>query len=226
MPLPKTIDDFAKAFALVEAEGLEGYVDGGAGAGVTLGLVLAVHVRILPAWLPADPEWQSLTGEQTKLAKLMAAAPMPTSHGPATPLPALPAGWRIEELTAGPDADRRVRYSHLRPAELRWSDLIAFVTGFEPAGTARITGLEIRSRGTRSKRVMAAVELTVTLPAGTTRRQAGATFPPRAEPAMARTIGPVVPSAFRLPGPDGCAFRPRLPGGLRANRPYPPFWAG
>jgi 4-hydroxymandelate oxidase len=37
MPLPKTIDDFAKAFALVEAEGLEGYVDGGAGAGVTLG---------------------------------------------------------------------------------------------------------------------------------------------------------------------------------------------
>ncbi|MFM8236684.1 MAG: alpha-hydroxy acid oxidase [Actinomycetota bacterium] len=36
MPLPKTIDDFARAFALTEAQGLEGYVDGGAGAEVTL----------------------------------------------------------------------------------------------------------------------------------------------------------------------------------------------
>ena len=195
-------------------------------AGVTLSLVLAVRERILPAWLPADPEWKSLTEEKAALAKLIAAAPMPTSHGPATPLPALPADWRIEELAPGPDADRRVRYSHLRPAELRWSDLIAFAAGFEPAGTARLTGLEIRSRGTRSKRGMTAVELTVTLPAGTTRRQAGATFPPRAEPAMARTIGPVVPSAFRPPEPDGCASRLRLPGGLRANRPDPPFWAG
>ena len=36
MPLPKTIDDFARSFALVEAQGLEGYVDGGAGAEITL----------------------------------------------------------------------------------------------------------------------------------------------------------------------------------------------
>ena len=36
MPFPKTIDDFARTFALVEAQGLEGYVDGGAGTEITL----------------------------------------------------------------------------------------------------------------------------------------------------------------------------------------------
>jgi len=195
-------------------------------AGVTLGLALAFRERILPAWLPADPEWKSLTEEKAALNKLIAAVPAETSQAHNAQLPALPAGWRIDELTAGPNEDRCIRYSHLQPAELRWSDLIAFVAGFEPSGFARITGLEIRSQGTRTKRVIAAVELTVTLPAGTTRRQAGATFPPRAEPAMARTIGPVVPSAFRPPEPDGCASRLRLPGGLRANRPDPPVWAG
>jgi hypothetical protein len=195
-------------------------------AGVTLGLVLAIHARILPAWLPADPEWKSLTGEKAALAKLVATAPAQTSQAHTAQLPELPAGWRIDELSVGPDEGRRIRYSHMRPAELRWSDLIAFAAGFEPTGTARITKLEIRSQGTRSKRVIAVVELTVILPVETTRRQAGATFPPRSEPAMTRTIGPVVPSAFRPPEPDGCASRLRLPGGLRANRPDPPVWAG
>lgn len=36
MPLPRTIDDFAKVFSIVEPEGLEGYVDGPAGHGITL----------------------------------------------------------------------------------------------------------------------------------------------------------------------------------------------
>ncbi len=36
VPLPKTINDFARAFAISETEGLEGYVDGGAGTEITL----------------------------------------------------------------------------------------------------------------------------------------------------------------------------------------------
>jgi 4-hydroxymandelate oxidase len=36
MPLPRTVEDFAKVFAVVEPEGVEGYVDGAAGHGITL----------------------------------------------------------------------------------------------------------------------------------------------------------------------------------------------
>lgn len=36
MPMPRTIDDFRRSFTIVEPEGLEGYVDGPAGAGITL----------------------------------------------------------------------------------------------------------------------------------------------------------------------------------------------
>jgi len=35
MPLPRTIEDFATAFRIIEPEGLEGYVDGAAGKGIT-----------------------------------------------------------------------------------------------------------------------------------------------------------------------------------------------
>ncbi|NQW71734.1 MAG: alpha-hydroxy-acid oxidizing protein [Actinobacteria bacterium] len=43
MPLPRTIEDFRRSFITMETEGLEGYVDGGSGRGITA-------IRNVEAW--------------------------------------------------------------------------------------------------------------------------------------------------------------------------------
>ena len=119
VPLPKTIDDFARAFAISETEGLEGYVDGGAGTEITLR-------RNRAAWDAIELLPRVLRGVGTRdLTTAVLGAPEPA------PIVVAPVGF---QQYAHPDggvevpraaAAAGIRYAHSTFATSGFADLAA-----------------------------------------------------------------------------------------------------
>jgi hypothetical protein len=154
-------------------------------AGLCLGLCVGVRERLLPAWLPSAAEWQSLETERIKLSELVAAAASQSTTKSSSLDLVIPDNWTTERLANGPDDEEHVVYRASQPEALRWADLIAFVVQLEAQSPARIVKLHIRSSGNRTTRNISAFEITVSRPAKTKPRQAGASFPPSGGPAPA-----------------------------------------
>lgn len=146
-------------------------------AGLCLGLCVGVRERLLPTWLPSAAEWQSLDTERIKLSGLVAATTgQSATHSPSLDL-VVPDHWSTTRLANVSNDEEHVVYRASQPAALRWADLIAFVVQLEAQSPARIAALLIRSSGNRTTRNISTVEITVSRPAETKPRTAGASFP-------------------------------------------------
>lgn len=134
---------------------------------------------------------------------------------------ALPDGWLREELPSSETSALHIRYVR-HGGGISWNELLAFVAQCE--GRTGLVSLDIQSQGTTRQRSIARVEIVVPFTPGTTRRQAGATFPEASGADAPRKVGrgPSLrrPSAFtgrlRLPapapGPASASSRPDPPG--------------
>lgn len=119
VPLPKTIADFARAFAISESEGLEGYIDGGAGDEITLR-------RNREAWDAVELLPRSLRGVGTRdLTTRVLGAEEPA------PIMVAPVGFQQYAQPDGgievPRAAARagIRYAHSTFATSGFDDLAA-----------------------------------------------------------------------------------------------------
>ena len=119
MPLPRTIEDFRRAFLTMETEGLEGYVDGGSGRGLTA-------LRNVDAWEQIEllPRVLAGSGKPDTTTSLL---------GQVEPTPLLVAPTGFQEYVH-PDGGRAVpqacaasgiRYCHSTFATSGFDDLAA-----------------------------------------------------------------------------------------------------
>ena len=119
MPLPRTLEDFRRTFIMMETEGLEGYVDGGSGRGITA-------VRNVKAWEAVEllPHVLAGSGTPDTSASLLGVTDQ-------FPLLVAPTGFQEYVYPDGGRAVPRacaaagVRYTHSTFATSGFADLAA-----------------------------------------------------------------------------------------------------
>ncbi|OAM90406.1 hypothetical protein OH491_01575 [Termitidicoccus mucosus] len=156
-----------------------------------LAVTIIVRRHGLPQGLHPDNEMEVLLAEKERLAPFNAES---VSHlrtelarfeaPPAKPDWLPPTSWQTQALPSETDGITRTRYT---TGAISWTCLVTFISKLEVRG--QIESLDIRSRGSRTKREIATVEITVRSSPGTTRRSTGAMFPDAEGPASARKVG-------------------------------------
>ena len=177
---------------------------------VLLGVLLTVRFRGSAVALPPETALGALRAEHARLSPFSAAALNALRRERdllrATPTSGeiLPASWSEH---AG---EERTTYRYGGDSPLAWAELVRAVTLIERRSGGRIVSLDIRSRGTREQREVAAVKMVTGAPA-TARPQADAPSPGAVGPSRPRKVG----RGSSRRRPSACAVRPasrlRLP---------------
>jgi hypothetical protein len=202
------------------------------GASVGL-LAVLLSLRFLGSAkaLPPEPALQALRAEHARLSSFSRSAldalrrERDLLRAPPSAGETLPSGWS-EQVGEG-----HATYRYGGEPSLTWIELVHAIGIIERRSGGRIVGLDVRSRGSRETREIAAVEIVAGAPA-TVRPRADAPSPGAAGPAQPRKAGRVRslrrPSAFadrqaarlRLPARPPLASDPALRGSP-ANRSHP-----
>ncbi len=177
---------------------------------VLVAALLTLRFRGGATAFPPEAELQAMRTERARLSSFSAAALDALRHerallqAPPTAGETLPAGWN-EHVVGG-----RVIYRYGGEAPLAWAELVGVVTALEQRSGRRIVSLDVRSRGSKEQREIAAVEIVAGAPA-TVRPQPDAPSPGAAGPAGPRKTGRV--RSLRRPSAsaDRRAARLRLP---------------